>query len=50
MAKEGNYAQILLPSGEVRMIHIKCKATVGRVGNENMMISSLKGRALKMAW
>lgn len=34
MAKEGNYAQVLLPSGEVRMIHLKCKATVGRVGNE----------------
>ncbi len=34
MAKEGKYAQVLLPSGEVRMIHLKCKATVGRVGNE----------------
>ena len=34
MAKEGNYAQVLLPSGEVRMIHLKCKATIGRVGNE----------------
>ncbi|MCF6246462.1 MAG: 50S ribosomal protein L2 [Desulfobacula sp.] len=34
MAKEGKYAQVLLPSGEVRMIHVKCKATVGRVGNE----------------
>ncbi|MCK4767475.1 MAG: 50S ribosomal protein L2 [Desulfobacula sp.] len=34
MAKEGSYAQVLLPSGEVRMIHLKCKATVGRVGNE----------------
>ncbi len=34
MAKEGSYGQVLLPSGEVRMIHLKCKATVGRVGNE----------------
>ncbi|MBU1194610.1 MAG: 50S ribosomal protein L2 [Proteobacteria bacterium] len=34
MAKEGTYAQVLLPSGEVRMVHLKCKATVGRVGNE----------------
>ncbi|OGR10675.1 MAG: 50S ribosomal protein L2 [Desulfobacterales bacterium RIFOXYA12_FULL_46_15] len=34
MAKEGSYAQVLLPSGEVRMVHLKCKATVGRVGNE----------------
>ena len=32
MAKEGTYAQVLLPSGEVRMIHLKCKATVGRSG------------------
>jgi large subunit ribosomal protein L2 len=34
MAKEGNYGQVLLPSGEVRMVHLKCKATIGRVGNE----------------
>jgi len=34
MAKEGRYAQVLLPSGEVRMIHLACKATIGRVGNE----------------
>lgn len=34
MAKEGSYGQVLLPSGEVRMVHLKCKATVGRVGNE----------------
>lgn len=34
MAKEGIYAQVLLPSGEVRMVHMKCKATIGRVGNE----------------
>jgi large subunit ribosomal protein L2 len=34
MAKEGNYAQIQLPSNEVRMVHLKCKATIGRVGNE----------------
>jgi len=34
MAKEGSYAQIQLPSNEVRMVHLKCKATIGRVGNE----------------
>ena len=34
MAKENNYAQVLLPSGEVRLIHLNCKATIGRVGNE----------------
>jgi large subunit ribosomal protein L2 len=33
MAKEGNYAHIRLPSGEVRLIHQKCMATLGVVGN-----------------
>jgi large subunit ribosomal protein L2 len=33
MAKEGNYAQVRLPSSEVRMVLLKCKATVGQVGN-----------------
>ncbi len=41
MAKEGKYAQVRLPSGEVRMLNILCKATVGQVGNidhENITI------------
>ncbi|MDO5046988.1 MAG: 50S ribosomal protein L2 [Anaerococcus sp.] len=33
MAKEGKFATIKLPSGEMRMIHLNCKATVGSVGN-----------------
>ena len=33
MAKEKNYAQVRLPSGEVRLIHLDCKATIGVVGN-----------------
>lgn len=33
MAKEGSYAQVRLPSGEVRMIPIAAKATIGQVGN-----------------
>jgi large subunit ribosomal protein L2 len=33
MAKEGTWAQIRLPSGEVRLIHMDCRATVGSVGN-----------------
>ncbi|MEW6041799.1 MAG: 50S ribosomal protein L2, partial [Elusimicrobiota bacterium] len=33
MAKEGNYANIRLPSGEMRFIPIKCMATIGQVGN-----------------
>jgi large subunit ribosomal protein L2 len=33
MAKEGDYAQVKLPSGEIRLIHLDCKATIGIVGN-----------------
>lgn len=33
LAKEGTYAQIRLPSGEVRLIHQNCLATIGQVGN-----------------
>jgi large subunit ribosomal protein L2 len=32
-AKEGDYAQVKLPSGEVRKIHLECRATIGQVGN-----------------
>ena len=49
MAKEGTYAQVLLPSGEVRMIHLKCKATVGRVGNEKHGDLKL-GKAGRSRW
>ncbi|TDI12985.1 MAG: 50S ribosomal protein L2 [Acidobacteria bacterium] len=33
LAKEGTYAQLRLPSGEVRMVHLECRATIGQVGN-----------------
>ncbi len=33
MAKEGNMAQVRLPSGEYRLIRVGCKATIGQVGN-----------------
>ncbi|MBX3114601.1 MAG: 50S ribosomal protein L2 [Fimbriimonadaceae bacterium] len=33
MAKEGNYVTLRLPSGEMRMVHADCKATIGEVGN-----------------
>ncbi len=32
-AREGDYAVILLPSGELRRVHVKCRATIGRMGN-----------------
>lgn len=31
-AKEGQYAQVRLPSGEIRMVHLDCRATIGQVG------------------
>ena len=40
-AKDGDYAQIKLPSGEVRMINLECKATIGQVGNLDHMNTSL---------
>lgn len=33
MAKEGDFAHIRLPSGEVRLVRLDCKATIGQVGN-----------------
>ncbi|MBR6880708.1 MAG: 50S ribosomal protein L2 [Clostridiales bacterium] len=33
MAKEGDYAQVRLPSGEVRMVSVKCRAMIGEIGN-----------------
>ncbi len=49
-AREGNWAQIKLPSGEVRLIHIECMATVGQISNadhQNITIGSA-GRKRKM--
>ncbi len=41
MAKEGKYATLRLPSGEMRYIPIKCRATIGQVGNLEHEIISL---------
>ena len=41
MAKENGYAQVRLPSGEVRLVRLDCKATIGQIGNldhENVQI------------
>lgn len=34
LAREGSYAQIKLPSGEVRAVHVECTASIGSIGNE----------------
>ena len=52
VAKEGNYATLRLPSGEMRMVHIDCRATVGQVGNlehENTK-SGKAGRKRWLGW
>ncbi len=48
-AKEGNYVTIKLPSGETRMVHNKCYATIGEVGNDDHMNTSL-GKAGRSRW
>ena len=52
MAKEGEYALVRLPSGELRNFSAKCKATIGQVGNidhENVSIGKA-GRKRHMGW
>jgi large subunit ribosomal protein L2 len=49
MAREGNYAQLKMPSGEVRMISINCLATYGQVGNSEHENISL-GKAGRTRW
>ncbi len=48
-AKENQYAHIKMPSGEIRLVHIECYATVGQVGNtENKNLSV--GKAGRKRW
>ncbi len=49
MAKDGDYAQVKLPSSEVRRIHLDCYATVGEVGNNDQEIVSY-GKAGRRRW
>ena len=49
MAKEGDYALLRMPSGELRKVHVNCRATIGEVGNlehENITI----GKAGRNRW
>lgn len=52
MAKEGDYAQVRLPSGETRKVLMTCRATIGQVGNlehENVSLGKA-GRKRHMGW
>ena len=49
VAREGTYATLRLRSGEIRKVHVDCKATVGGVGNEEHSLRSL-GKAGAKRW
>jgi large subunit ribosomal protein L2 len=49
IAKEGDYATLRMPSGETRMIHINCMATIGQVGNNDHQNVRL-GKAGRKRW
>jgi large subunit ribosomal protein L2 len=49
MAKDGEWAQVRLPSGEIRRIHLECRATIGQVSNLEHANISL-GKAGRTRW
>jgi large subunit ribosomal protein L2 len=49
MAREGQFAHVRLPSGEIRMINVKCMATIGQVGNIEHS-SIVLGKAGRKRW
>ena len=49
LAREGVYAQVRLRSGEIRRVHVECRATIGEVGNEEHSLRSI-GKAGAMRW
>jgi len=49
LAREGSYAQLRLRSGEIRKVHVDCRATIGEVGNEEHNLESI-GKAGRKRW
>lgn len=49
LAKEGDYAQLRLPSSEIRMVHLDCRATVGQLSNPDHQNISI-GKAGRKRW
>ena len=49
LAREGVYAQLRLRSGEIRRVHVECRATIGEVGNEEHSLRSI-GKAGANRW
>jgi large subunit ribosomal protein L2 len=49
LAREGSYAQLRLRSGEIRKVHIDCRATIGEAGNAEHNLESI-GKAGRKRW
>jgi large subunit ribosomal protein L2 len=49
LAKEGDYAQVRLPSSEIRKVHLDCRATIGQIGNLDHSNISI-GKAGRSRW
>jgi large subunit ribosomal protein L2 len=49
LAREGDYATLVLPSGERRKIHVRCRATIGQVGNLDHQ-NQVLGKAGRKRW
>ncbi len=49
LAKEGEYAQIRMPSSEIRKVHLDCRATIGQIGNTDYSNISI-GKAGRIRW
>jgi large subunit ribosomal protein L2 len=49
LAREGSYAQLRLRSGEIRKVHIDCRATIGEAGNTEHNLESI-GKAGRVRW
>lgn len=49
LAREGTFAQLRLRSGEIRKVHVDCRATIGEVGNEEHNLRQI-GKAGAMRW
>jgi len=49
LAREGTYAQVRLRSGEIRRVHVECRATIGEVGNEEHSLRQI-GKAGANRW
>ena len=49
LAREGSYAQLRVRSGEIRRVHIECRATIGEVGNEEHSLRQI-GKAGAQRW